>query len=123
MHYLRDSFCSFLGGKTGLSVSTEPITLTDLPTTTICFEIWNQGLRDRKALPNWLEYGEDFFIYVKVVDNEEETVKLVSGVIEMTNGIVLSLSHHMTSFNGTQCSIIDIKSNTIALFIVVIEVL
>ena len=98
--FVKQNIDDYIEGSTGYSASQEHITLNDLPTLTICFEIKKHF---EKAL-----YGKDFVINANVLANELESVTLLeNGTMVSFSTIGLSLQQNELVLSNNASSAIS----------------
>ena len=90
LFFVKTSFEDYAAGHTIYSVSNELITLADLPTMVICIDFHWRRLDVRRG---WLNYGNDFTIYVQVSEENNKTIQLLDNSPVQT---LYSLEFQMT---------------------------
>ena len=83
--FASQSFLDYLNGETSYSKKMASITLSDLPTISICLRTnWKE---------NWI-YSRDYMILVQIVENEYKNISLVENLsIPTLFGLKIHLSH------------------------------
>ena len=77
LDFCLDNFRAYFDKRTYYTPSQEPISLLDLPTLTVCWDIV-------KNVDGTLIYGKDFSFELKVFENQQQTVTLLENETVIT---------------------------------------
>ena len=73
--FIWQCIIEYCAGNTSLSVTRDHITLSDLPTLTICFNFPDVSDNAKNKIQyGEFEYGKDFFTEVRMFDDEKEAI-------------------------------------------------
>ena len=115
--FVRQNILDFIQGSTGYSTTQEQISLSDLPSLVLCWELGHAWTKISK-------YGTDFTIDFKVIEQGERTITLnENNAVKTSFGIAVKVSELYLSrkrqipcpyinWKGGQCFKIDTDATT-----------